>query len=252
MEFDCADLTRDSFLGKSVHVLQPKKGYRAGIDSVLLAAAVPAESGQSVLELGCGSGVVSLCLARRVGELTLVGLELQEGYADLARKNSKINAFEFEVVEGDVTTPPRIIRARQFDHVLANPPHFRRGTGSRSNDAGRERSNIESTPIVAWINCAVKRLKPGGCFTMIHRAERLDDILVAFEGRSCSIDVKPVYSRANFPCIRVIIRARKNRLDHFRLAAPLMLYADPSEDDDSHSYNAGVERLLRTPVPLEF
>ncbi|MDE0307217.1 MAG: methyltransferase [Albidovulum sp.] len=252
MELNRADLTRDSFLGKAVQVLQPKKGYRAGIDSVLLAAAAPARSGQSVLELGCGSGVVCICLARRVGGLTFAGLELQEAYADLARKNSRINAFEFEVLEGDVSDPPKEIRARQFDHVLANPPYFRRGSGSGSSDTGRERSNMESTPLTDWINCAVKRLKPSGCFTMINRAERLDEILVSFEGRGCSLEVKPVYSRANAPCIRVIIRARKNRRDDFRLAAPLVLFSDPSKPGDSPKYSARVDRLLRTPIPLEF
>ena len=189
--FGCSEVTRDSFLGETVQVLQPQNGYRAGIDSVLLAAAVPAKPGQSVLELGCGAGVVSICLARRVGGLTLAGLELQTNYAELAIKNSIINDFQFEVVEGDVADPPRGIRARQFDHVIANPPYLRRNAGGRSSDAGRDCSNRESTPLRAWINCAVKRLKPSGCFTMIHRAERLDELLVEFEGRSFRLKSNP-------------------------------------------------------------
>ena len=254
MGFESAEVTRNSFLGETVFALQPKKGFRAGIDSVLLAASVPAKAGQSVLELGCGAGIVSLCLARRVDGLTLAGLELQADYAELARRNARLNAVEIEVEDGDVAEPPRSIRARQFDHVIANPPYYRIGAGSVSSDEGRERSLRETSPLEDWISCAVKRLKPGGCFTMINRAERLEEILGAFKGRRCSLELKPVYSRSNSPCIRVLFRARKDRNDELSIASPLILFANKSASGDSSScsYSACVERLLRNPLPLRF
>ncbi|WP_348656358.1 methyltransferase, partial [uncultured Sulfitobacter sp.] len=75
--FDPDALTRDAFLGGKLHLWQPRKGYRAGVDPVLLAATVPAQAGQRVLELGCGVGAVSLCLGARVPGLQLTGVEIQ-------------------------------------------------------------------------------------------------------------------------------------------------------------------------------
>ena len=80
--------TTDDFLGGLVSVIQPRKGYRAGVDAVLLAASIPAKPGQQVLELGCGVGVASLCLAARVPDLTMTGVELQSDYAALALQNA--------------------------------------------------------------------------------------------------------------------------------------------------------------------
>ena len=75
MALALADLTRDKFLDGQLTILQPRYGYRAGVDPVFLAASVPAKPGQNVLELGCGAGVASLCLARRVSGLSLFGVE---------------------------------------------------------------------------------------------------------------------------------------------------------------------------------
>jgi tRNA1Val (adenine37-N6)-methyltransferase len=96
------DLTRDAFLGGRLHVWQPKQGYRAGTDPVFLAAACPAQAGDSVLELGCGVGVASLCLGARVSGLTLTGIERQGDYAALARRNAEEAGLKLEVVEADI------------------------------------------------------------------------------------------------------------------------------------------------------
>ena len=86
-------LTADRFLDGRLTILQPKDGYRAAMDPVLLAAAIPAKAGERALELGCGAGVASLCLARRVPGLHVTGLEVQAAYADLARRNAEANGI---------------------------------------------------------------------------------------------------------------------------------------------------------------
>ena len=91
------DLTHDAFLCGKLHLWQPKQGYRAATDAVLLAAACPAKAGQSVLDLGCGVGAASLCLASRVAGLVQTGLELQEDYAALARQNAAENGVALNV-----------------------------------------------------------------------------------------------------------------------------------------------------------
>ena len=119
------ELTCNDFLGGRVQLWQPVDGYRAGVDPVFLAASVPATSGQSVLELGCGAGAAALCLAARVPGLHLSGVELQAEYAELARKNAVENGVNFEVVQADLSALPSELRQRQFDHVIANPPYYR-------------------------------------------------------------------------------------------------------------------------------
>ena len=92
------DLTRNAFLGGRVHLWQPVRGYRAGIDPVCLAAAVPARATQCVLDLGCGAGAATLCLGARVAGLDLTGVEMQPAYADLARRNATGNGQAMTVI----------------------------------------------------------------------------------------------------------------------------------------------------------
>ena len=82
-------LTEDGFLGGRVKVLQPEKGYRAGIDAVFLAASIPIEPGQTALEAGYGVGVVSLCVAARVAGVHITGVEIASRYSILAEENIK-------------------------------------------------------------------------------------------------------------------------------------------------------------------
>ncbi len=191
------ELTSDGFLGGRLTVLQPRRGYRAATDPVLLAAAVPASAGQSVLELGCGAGVASLCLAARVPGLRLAGLELQPAYAALARENAAMNGVALEVVEGDLSAMPAALR-QSFDHVIANPPYYPAGGGTGAADPGRERAMREETPLATWIEAAVRRLAPRGVLSLIFGADRLPDALAALDGRMGS-SVLPAASAARGP-----------------------------------------------------
>ncbi len=123
MSFAPEDLTRDAFLDGRIRLWQPRTGYRAATDPVFLAAFVPARPGERVLELGCGAGAAALCLARRVPDLDLHGVEIQPAYAELARHNATENGLALTVHEGDLSHPPHALRRLVFDHVLANPPY---------------------------------------------------------------------------------------------------------------------------------
>ena len=119
-------ITEDEFLGGKLLIKQPRNGYRAGVDPVLLAASVNAKPMQSVLELGCGVGVASLCLGRRVPDLQLTGIEIQSDLAQLAQENAAHNKLKMDVVIGDLAVLPQGLKSSQFDHVIANPPYFDR------------------------------------------------------------------------------------------------------------------------------
>ena len=245
MLFGEADLTADAFLGGRVRALQPKGGYRAGIDPVLLAAAVPARSGEHVLELGCGAGVAALCLGRRVEGIRLTGLEVQPPYAALARRNATENGIALEVIEGDVARMPAALRERSFDHVMANPPYFRPTAGTRAEDGGRETALREETPLAVWVAAGMRRLRPGGRLTLIQRADRLPDVLAAFDGCRAALTVLPLAPRAGREATRVILGAVKGGRAAFRLLAPLVLHEGAAHLQDGDDYAEPVRAVLR-------
>lgn len=243
------DLTRDAFLGGKLHLLQPRHGYRAGVDPVLLAASVNARAGQSVLELGCGVGAAILCLACRVPGLTLTGVELQEDHAELARRNG---AGKLEVVTADIASLPAPLTQRQFDHVLANPPYFNRAASVSSDDPGREAAHGEATPLSKWVRVAAKRLKPKGWAHFIHRAERLPDLLGALPNDLGSVEVLPLAPRVGRDVELVLLRARKNGRGAFKLHPTFVLHEGAHHDHDGDSYVPAVQAVLRAGAALEF
>ncbi|NOD64108.1 MULTISPECIES: tRNA1(Val) (adenine(37)-N6)-methyltransferase [unclassified Ruegeria] len=248
--FEDKELTRNDFLGGRVRLLQPEAGYRAGVDPVFLAASVPARTGQSVLELGCGAGAAILCLSARVPGLKLTGVELQPAYADLARRNAEMNGVDLDLVEADLTALPTAIRQRQFDHVIANPPYYRAGAHSRANDTGRSIALGEDTPLQDWISVAAKRLAPQGYLHMIQKADRLPDMIVACTGGLGSVEVLPLCARTGREAELVILRARKGGRAAFRLHAPLILHKGERHETDGESYTEQVSAVLRQAAPL--
>lgn len=244
------DLSRDGFLDGKLQILQPRAGYRAAMDPVLLAAACPAKSGQHVLELGCGAGVASLCLGHRVEGLDLTGLELQPAYATLARANANANAIALNVIEADLTAIPAELRARNFDHVIANPPYFPPHAGTAAQDAGREVAQRESTPLANWLDAGLRRLRPGGVLTIVQTAERLPDVLMPLAGRAGSVTVLPIAARQGRPAGRVIVQARKGGRGAFRLLAPLVLHAAPLHETDREDLTDIARAILRDGAAL--
>lgn len=238
-------LTEDAFLGGQLTLLQPKTGYRAGVDPVLLAAAVPARPGQSVLDLGCGAGAAGLCLATRVAGLTLSGVEVQPAYGDLARRNATRNGIAMEVTCADLSALPSDLRQKRFDHVIANPPYFDATRRSQSPDAGRETALAEETPLALWIDVMARRLAPKGYAHVIHRTERFPDLLAACAGRLGSIEVLPLAGRANRASHLMILRARKGGRAAFRLHAPLILHEGEAHLGDHESYRPEIKSILR-------
>ncbi len=246
---EAPDLTDDSFLDGRLKLLQPRVGYRAATDPVLLAAAVPAGRGDSVLELGCGAGAAALCLAVRVpGLARLAGVEIQPAYAALARRNAARNAIALEVHEGDVAAMPAGLRGQVFDHVLANPPFFPPDAPAAA-DAGRDRALRESLPVGVWVDAGLRRLRSGGTLTMIHRVARLPQILGAAEGRA-SVQVLPLQPRIGRDAGRMLVQARKGGRAEFRLLAPLVLHDGASHCRDGDDFSNEAMAILRDAAPI--
>lgn len=243
--FSDTELTCNDFLNGRVRLWQPRSGYRAGVDPVLLAAAVPATRGHTVLELGCGAGAAVLCLLARVPGMQGVGVELQAPYADLARRNAVENGAQLEVIEADLNALPAGLKQRQFDHVIANPPYYRAGAHSPAADKGRSVALGEETPLADWFDVTAKRLAPRGYLHMIQKADRLPDMLAGCAGRLGSVEVLPLAARTGRAAELVVLRARKGGRAAFRLHAPLILHAGDRHEKDGESYTRQVSAVLR-------
>lgn len=245
MAFTTDELTRDLFLGGLLTILQPKEGYRAGVDPVLMAASVPVIRGESVLELGCGAGVASLCLAARVRGIALSGVELQAEYADLALRNAAENNIKMDVRCADLCQLPDDILQQNFDHVIANPPYYLRSNGTAATDAGRELALAETTPLIDWVDVATRRLKPKGHLTIIQDAERLPALMAAIDGRLGAVKLLPLAARIGRPAHLVILQARKGARAAAQLLAPVVMHEGATHDGDRESYTRQIRSILR-------
>ncbi len=244
--------SRDAFLGGKLMISQPLSGYRAGIDPVLLAASIDAQSGDRVLELGCGVGAAALCLARRVQGLHVTGVELQPDYATLARENASRNDINLEVIDGDLSQMPATLRQRDFDHVIANPPYFDRAAGTQAYEAGREIALGEQTPLRDWLKVAAKRAGPKGRVTFIYRADRLPELLSHAEEFLGSLEVLPLIPRVGKEARLILLRGRKGGRANFRLHDGWVLHEGSHHDGDRESYTKATASVLREGAALPF
>src|SRR5579864_4719322 len=162
------ELTEDRLLGGRVRLQQPARGARAAIDPVFLAAAVPAAPGQLVLDLGCGAGAATLCLAVRVPRCRVIGLELQRDLARLAAENATLNgmAERVQAIAGDLLRPPPRLSPGMFDHVMANPPFLPPGSAMPVPDPAKAAATIEGEAGLAdWVRCALAMVRDKGSVT---------------------------------------------------------------------------------------
>ena len=238
------DVTRDAFLGGRLTLAQPVRGYRAGVDPVLLAAAVEARAGQSVLDLGCGTGTALFCLARRVPGLELVGVEREPLYADLARDNAVSNGLTAEIHLADLSDLPDAVRQRRFDHVIANPPYFDRTTGTPSTDPRREAALGEATKLADWMEVAARRLGPRGTVSVIQKADRLADLLRALPGTVGSLRIRALQPREGRPATLIILQARKGGRAPLILHPPIRMHEGDGHAGDRESYTRQVRTVL--------
>src|SRR5215510_12598040 len=157
--------TEDRLLGGRVRLKQPATGYRVAIDPVFLAAAVPAEPHQLVLDIGCGAGAAMLCLAARVPHSRVVGLEMQRDLVRLAGDNVILNGLEgrASAMIGDLLHPPPRLSPGAFDHVMANPPFNERGHGVLPANDGKSAATVESeADLAAWVRFSLTMVRAKG------------------------------------------------------------------------------------------
>jgi tRNA1(Val) A37 N6-methylase TrmN6 len=235
------ETTHDIFLKGALTIEQPSKGYRAGTDAVLLAAAAAAFPVRTALEAGCGVGTALLSLAslRADSNLSLTGLEKDEAAWSLAEANAARNPLLCEVnfLLGDVLAPEEALLG-QFELVFSNPPYFDDDLAIRDPDESRQAAYILGAPLNVWIKSMLAMTTPKGRFLMIHRADRLPDILAALRGKAGDIGVCPVRPRAGDPAKRVVVSARKGSRAPLRLLAGIDMHPPVGKGRFSLAYQA--------------
>jgi tRNA1(Val) A37 N6-methylase TrmN6 len=237
--FSVSETTDDRFLDGRVVVRQPVSGYRAAIDPVLLAAAVRAKPGQAVLDVGCGTGGAMFCLSARIPGLKLTGLEIQQRHAVLAGEGIALNKLvNTYICVGDILRPPPDI-LNAFDIVLTNPPYGDAGTPPPNESLAVAHMEGEADA-AAWIAGCLAGLKSKGRLVMIHRADRLSDILAALHDKHAGdIRIIPIFPKAGAPARRVIIDAGKDRRSPDTLLPGLVLH------EADGKYTAAADAVLR-------
>lgn len=233
----------DRFLGGKIVVRQFRDGFRAGLDAVMLAAAVPAREGDAVLELGSGAGTASLCLASRVGNLAITGAEIDSELVTLANANAAANRMGDRVVFVTVDAldlPPDM--RRNYDHVFCNPP-FHGAQGETSPDAERARALQDDGELAAWLGAGVKRTAPGGTFTCILRADRMGEALAALP--TTGLHIIPLWPRTGDDAKRVIIQVEKGSRAPLILAQGLVLH------EVDGAYTDAADAVLRGEAGLD-
>ena len=212
------ETTDDAFLGGRLALLQPRRGYRAGIDAVLLAATVrPAREGErlGVLDLGAGVGTAGLAVAWRLAETDVTMIEREAVLAELARANAQRNALadRVSVVEADVTDQsgyPASLAEARFDRLIANPPFHTTGRGTAAPVGLKARAHeMAEGGLDAWARALARLAAPGAYVAVILPAERVGELIGVLERRFGGLLVWPLHARAHAPALRVIIEARQ-------------------------------------------
>jgi tRNA1(Val) A37 N6-methylase TrmN6 len=236
------DTIRSGFLGGRLNLAQPKRGYRAGMDAALLAAACDARPGQRVIEAGCGAGAALLSAAARRTESVFTGVERDPEALALCRENITVNGLSERVqaLEGDVGQKLSALGLQPFDAALANPPFFDDPDAIRGPAPEREGAWIAEGGLEAWTRFLLKAVREGGTITMIHRADRLGDILALLNKGAGSFRIRPVQPFADEPAKRVLVRAVKTGKAPLVLLPALVLH-----DRSGGKHTAEADAILR-------
>lgn len=232
------EISHDDFLGGRLKLYQPKKGYRVTSDSVFLAASIAPKKGDKILDIGAGSGAILSCLSSRLDDIENIimhGLEYQEDLIKLANQNAAhVRYFHGDLFGEDVLEP------NSYHHVVSNPPYYDKGTVTESPYATKAMAHGKGMDSLKfWIERCVRMVRPRGYITIVHRADRMDDIIEALNQKCGAMIIYPFYSKAGQDANRVIIRAQKDAKGLLSLKSGMIVHKSNGE------YSTQAENILR-------
>lgn len=238
-----ANFTEDEFLGGKLILKQPKKGYRITSDSVYLAASIEMKKGQSILDVGSGTGAVLSCLAARLGKeadnILMHGIEIQTELLLLSKENAQTN-FSGEAMTyflGDIFSDVEGCVPNSYHHVVSNPPYYEKGSVTTSPYKTKAVAHGDKmVELKVWVKRCMRMVKPKGFLTLVHRADHMDEIITALNKGFGNIIIFPFYSKQGKEANRVIIRAQKDGKGLLTLKSGLIVHkSDGNYTDDAEN-----------------
>lgn len=241
-------VTRDAVLGGRVALTQAQTGYRVSVDAVFLAASVDAQNGDKVLDVGCGDGGATLCLAWRAAEVRVHGIDLREDAIARCRTNIAANEWSERVsaVPYDVAASPGAGLSESFDWVMSNPPYLPASRmDQRKSDGVFDPATTETVPLAAWVSFMVGCAKDGGQLALVHRADRIEEVLAALAETCGDINIFPLWPKDDVAAKRIIVIARKAAF------GPSCLYKGMVLHRKDGSFTSAAQAVLQDGVALD-
>ncbi len=243
------EYTSDYLLDKKVKIFQPADGYRASSDAVLLAAFVSGFRSGKILDVGSGTGAVSLCLYERYAGLSpqILGLELQPELAELSNFSAQENGFanlKYQNADIRLGTKANSLTPCSFEAVVSNPPYSESDMPS-PNKSKAAAHNHADFDLQHWLDFCLKMAKPFGQIYMVNRAEALPKICHILQGRAGNMRILPVYSKAGQNAKRILISAQKDSKAPCRILPPFVMHAADG------SYSGQAQKILRAGCGFE-
>lgn len=214
---------------KNLKIIQNKKGFCFGIDSVLLSDyAKNIKKDSTVIDIGTGTGIISLLLCKKTELKKIYGIEIQKEVAEMASRSVKINNLQdkIEVINLDINRIFEIFEPNKFDAIVTNPPYKKNNTGLKSIEEKQliSRHEVKCT-LEDIIEKSSKLLKSLGEFYMVHRAERLVDIMCLLRKYKLEPkNIRFVQSKVEEKPSLILIKAVKNSKEFLKLDKPLVVY----------------------------
>jgi tRNA1Val (adenine37-N6)-methyltransferase len=237
------DETLESLFGGRLKILQKKKGYRYTIDSILLAHFIERKEEDRFLELGAGSGVISLVLAFRNPSIRVTGIEIQESLAGMAGRSVALNGLEsrVEIFNGDARNADDFVEARSFDVAVFNPPYRKMGSGrvNPREEKALARHEVAGS-VTDFLRAARHALKPGGRACLIYPCSRMVEALHRM--RSEKLEPKKlrmVHSRPGSRGDFILVEGMKGGGEELSVLPPLFIY------DGAGGYSEELGALFR-------
>ncbi len=232
----------DDLILSDMRVIQPVKGYRFSIDAVLLAHFADLKGIKQVVDLGTGCAVIPLLLSHRDPGIKVLGIELQPAMADRARRCIQINnrTDRIDIMEADIKEITSVLPGGEAELVLSNPPFYKQGEGhvNQNREVAIARHEIELN-LDQLVAAAVHLLTAEGRLALIHRTNRLTDIIRVFRHYQLAVSrIRMVHPHADRPANLVLVEGSRKIVHEPALEPPLTIYTAENHycDEIRHIY----------------
>lgn len=228
----------DDLCVKNLKIIQDPGGFCFGMDAVALAHFANVKKGDSVLDLGTGTGIIPLLVYAHKNASNITGIELQEDVFDMAKRSIALNGLEdkITIIQGDIKDYKNIINMQAYDYVTCNPPYKKLGAGIKTENQKQLLSRHEQAcGLDTFVNAASHALKFGKRASFIITADRFMDIILALKNANLEPKrVQFIHSRIDKPPILMLIEAMKNGRPHIKWLAPLTIYNEEGTYTDQY------------------